>query len=226
VHGCHDRQLRRYHLSLRRAGPTVVDHPPGGSSVTMPTIVVTLKATGSAGTVLQCHRHRTSCLTSGVERPVTYDGYPTTGSSGTPPHVAATPLSFTTITGSPRPSASPHPPRGWPARRPPCRPPAGARQPRGLHGALLQRSLLVSGSDGSTLSFTGVGSCVVDANQAAGGDGGPTGPSDHRSPPHRLPPSPRSARPRGRRAGEPRSPSPGPTSLRPRRSPSVGTPPP
>ena len=73
-------------------------HISGGANVSMPTVVAKFTASGSAGTVepvdLTEFKVDTNVSTAGD---VNFDGYPTTGSSGTPPYAAPTPLSTTTI---------------------------------------------------------------------------------------------------------------------------------
>ena len=75
-------------------------HIPGGGTVTMPTVTAQFKATGAVGAVepvdLTEFKVNTNVSTAGN---VTFDGYPTNSSngSGTPPYLAPTPLSTTTI---------------------------------------------------------------------------------------------------------------------------------
>ena len=83
-------------------------HVAGGQTVTMPTVTAQFTATGAVGTVepvdLTEFKVNTNVSTAGN---VTFDGYPTNSSngSGTPPYLAPTPLSTTTITPATTPPA-------------------------------------------------------------------------------------------------------------------------
>ena len=145
---------------------------PGGNDISMPTIVLNLKATGAVGTV--GHGTLTEFILSTVvnvpiigTQTAVFDGYPTTGSSGTPPKAAPTALSTTTIvataqtvsftstaptgavvggaTYTPTATASSGSPRPSPSTRP--------------------RASVCSISAG-VVSFTGIGTCTLDGNQA------------------------------------------------------------
>ena len=83
-------------------------HVAGGQTVTMPTVTAQFTATGAVGAVepvdLTEFKVNTNVSTAGN---VTFDGYPTNSSdgSGTPPYLAPTPLSTTTITSPSIPPA-------------------------------------------------------------------------------------------------------------------------
>jgi hypothetical protein len=81
------------------------DQVAGGNNVSMPTLSAQFTATGAPGTVepvdLTEFKVDTNVSTAGN---VNFDGYPTTGSSGTPPYAAPTPLSTTTIVADQAPS--------------------------------------------------------------------------------------------------------------------------
>ncbi len=76
---------------------------PGGGTLTMPTVALTLKATGSVGTVADATLTEFMLnlnLTLGFlgTKNAYFDGYPTSGSSGTPPQAPPTILSSIEIT--------------------------------------------------------------------------------------------------------------------------------
>jgi len=83
-------------------------HIPGGGTVTMPTVSAQFTATGAVGAVepvdLTEFKVNTNVSTAGN---VTFDGYPTNSSNGTgtPPYLAPTPLSTTTISSPAVPPA-------------------------------------------------------------------------------------------------------------------------
>ena len=81
------------------------DEIAGGNNVTMPTLSARFTATGAVGSSepvdLTEFKVDTNVSTAGN---VNFDGYPTTGNSGTPPYAAPTPLSTTTIVADQAPS--------------------------------------------------------------------------------------------------------------------------
>jgi hypothetical protein len=72
---------------------------PGGGTITMPSVAVTLQATGAAGTVANTSLTEFLLTTSTSLATVTFDGYPTSGSADvTPPKAPPAVLASTTIT--------------------------------------------------------------------------------------------------------------------------------
>jgi hypothetical protein len=72
---------------------------PGGGTITMPSVAVTLQATGAAGTVANTSLTEFLLTTSTSLATVTFDGYPTSGSADvTPPKAPPAILASTTIT--------------------------------------------------------------------------------------------------------------------------------